>query len=400
MTTRRLYYDDAYQREFSARILRCEPVRHGQAEAWSVVLDETAFYPSSGGQPNDTGRLGEARVLDVLDTEEADGEIRHIVDRALALGPVSGAIDWPRRFDHMQQHSGQHLLSAIFDSRHGLPTVSFHLGEEISTIDLRGGEADEEILEEAEKAANAAIFESRPVRVRYGSAEELEQLGIRKRVERKGTLRALEIEGIDLQPCGGTHVSATGQIGLLLLRRVTKIRQDWRVEFVCGERARRMARADFRRLRGAAAALTCAPEDVEAAIGRLQQERESSYRAARGLSERLAVADARELIGCTPPREDGLRIVAKVLPEAGAEELGLLASALAKQEGTVALLAAQGFLVFARHEAVARDMNQLLRDTLQSLGGKGGGQQGFARGRLNDAALSEQAIREARQRLG
>jgi alanyl-tRNA synthetase len=405
MTTRRLYYDDAFQSEFAAQVLRCEPVRQGEAAAWSVVLNETAFYPNSGGQPSDTGRLGEARVIDVLDAQEENGEIRHdelrhIVDRPLAPGPVTGTIDWPRRFDHMQQHTGQHLLSAIFDSRHRLPTVSFHLGAELSTIDLRGREPGEEILEAAEREANAVIFEARPVRVRYGSAEELEKLGIRKKVERQGTLRALEIEGLDLQPCGGTHVGNTGQIGLLLLRRVTKIRQDWRLEFVCGERARRTARADFRKLQQAAAALTCAPDEIVAAVGRMQQERESSFRASRALAERLAVADARLLVEETPPRADGLRIIAKNIPEAAADDLGLLATALAQTEGTVALLAAQGFLVFARHTALAQDMNQLLRETLQSLGGKGGGQPAFARGRLNDPALAEQAIAQARERIG
>ncbi|MBZ5528289.1 MAG: alanyl-tRNA editing protein [Acidobacteriia bacterium] len=400
MTTRRLYYDDAFQREFAAQVLRCEPVRQGEEAAWSVVLKETAFYPGSGGQPNDTGRLGEARVLDVLDAQDENDELRHIVDRPLAPGPVTGTIDWPRRFDHMQQHTGQHLLSAVFESRHGLPTVSFHLGAEVSTIDLRGKEPGEEILEAAEREANAVIFEVRSVRVRYGTAEELEKLGIRKKVERQGTLRALEIEGIDLQPCGGTHVGNTGQIGLMLLRRVTKIRQDWRLEFVCGERARRTARVDFRKLQGAAAALTCSPDEIVTAVGRMQQERESSFRAARALSERLAVAESRLLVEEAPPRADGLRIIAKVFPEAGAEDLGLLATALAQYEGTVALVAAQGFLIFARHAAVARDMNQLLRETLQSLGGKGGGQPGFARGRLNDPALAEQALAEARKRIG
>jgi alanyl-tRNA synthetase len=400
MATRRLYYDDSFQREFAAQVLRCEPVRQGDAEAWSVVLNETAFYPNSGGQPSDTGRLGEAHVIDVLDSENAEDEIRHIVDRPLAPGPVSALLDWPRRFDHMQQHTGQHLLSALFESRHRLPTVSFHLGAELSTIDLRGREPGEEILEAAEREANAVIFEARPVRVRYGTAEELEKLGIRKKVERQGTLRALEIEGLDLQPCGGTHVANTGQVGLLLLRPITKIRQDWRLEFVCGERARRTARADFRKLQAAAAALTCAPDEIVSAIGRMQQERDNSFRSSRVLAERLAQAEARLLIAETPPRADGLRIISKVFQESSADDLGLLATALAQTESTVALLAAQGFFVFARHASLAQDMNQLLRETLQSLGGKGGGQPAFARGRLNDPALSEKAILEARERIG
>ena len=388
----------AYERDPFATSLETRVLCWGDEKGRSfVVLEDTVFYPEGGGQPCDLGTLNGVAVLDV---QKREGEIRHYLAVPLVPGQVTCRLDWSRRFDHMQQHTGQHLLSALFESRHRLPTVSFHLGAELSTIDLRGREPGEEILEAAEREANAVIFEARPVRVRYGTAEELEKLGIRKKVERQGTLRALEIEGLDLQPCGGTHVANTGQIGLLLLRRVTKIRQDWRLEFVCGERARRTARADFRKLQGAAAALTCAPDEIVAAVGRMQQERENSFRAARALAERLAVADARLLIAETPPRADGLRLIAKNIPEAAAADLGLLATALAQTESTVALLAAQGFLVFARHAALAQDMNQLLRDTLQSLGGKGGGQPAFARGRLNDPALSEKAIMEARERIG
>jgi len=395
MPTRRLYYDDSFLREFTAEALRCEPARHGDAAAWGVVLDQTAFYPDSGGQPADAGLLGEARVLEVTD---AGDDVVHLVDRPVPLGPIRGEIDWPRRFDHMQQHTGQHLLSAVFLERYSLPTVSFHLGSDVSTIDLRGKEPTEALLEETERAANAIIFESRPVRVRYGTAEELDKLGVRKKVEREGKLRALEIEGVDLQPCGGTHVADTGQIGLLLLRRVAKIRQDWRVEFVCGERARRAARGDFRLLQHAAAALSCGPEEVAAAIGRTQQERDARFRAARALSERLAEAEGRLFAEDTPPGAEGLRIISRVLPAASADYLGLLATAIAKNEKTIVLLASEGFLVFAQHESAAKDMNQLLRDTLQAFGGKGGGQRNFARGRLSNPGHSEQAVILARER--
>ena len=165
-------------------------------------------------------------------------------------GKAHGCIHWARRLDHMQQHTGQHLLSAIFQERFGLPTVSFHLGSEVSTIDLRGNEPSEAVLEGAERAANEVIFDDRPVTVRYGTAEKLAQLGVRKEVERTGILRAIEIEGVDLQPCGGTHVRRTSQIGVTLVRGCSKIRQDWRVEFVCGRRTERVARADAKLLRG------------------------------------------------------------------------------------------------------------------------------------------------------
>src|SRR6267154_1387562 len=195
MATHRLYYDDSFQDNFSAQVLSCEPIAEaedtGFAPHWGVILDQTLLYPKSGGQPNDLGKLGDANVLDVRDQED---RILHVVDRPVAPGRIDGCIHWPRRFDHMQQHTGQHLLSAVFQERFGLLTVSFHLGETVSTIDLRGPEPTDEILEGVERAANKVVFEDRPVNVRYGTADQLADLGVRKEVERKGILRAIEIE--------------------------------------------------------------------------------------------------------------------------------------------------------------------------------------------------------------
>jgi alanyl-tRNA synthetase len=292
MTTRRLYYDDSFQRDFEARVLSCEPVVHNSTQAWNVILDCTALYPTSGGQPHDVGKLDEAHVLDVREEEHPEGEIVHVVDRELKLGAVHGCVDWARRFDHMQQHTGQHLLSAMFQERYGRPTVSFHLGAEICTIDLCGPEPNEEVLEGAERAANQIIFENRAVMTRYGTAEEFAELGVRKKVERSGILRAIEIEGADLQPCGGTHVKSTGQIGMVLVRRCSKVRQDWRVEFVCGGRAGRMARQDVLLLRRVAEQLNCAPQDLAEAAGRAVSERDAHFKNARRLLERLAEAEA------------------------------------------------------------------------------------------------------------
>src|SRR5215469_13218016 len=220
MATHRLYYDDSYMQNFVARVMSCvhaEPVRGsaGTQAAWEVLLDQTAFYPTSGGQPHDLGLLGDAVVLEVRDEGH---EVAHIVDRGVALGEVNGCVNWPRRFDHMQQHTGQHLLSAMFAERFGLPTVSFHLGGEICSIDLRGEEPSRDRLQGAQRAANGVIFEDRPVKVRYGTQAQLVEIGVRKQVEREGILRAIEIEAADLQPCGGTHVRSTGQIGMILVR--------------------------------------------------------------------------------------------------------------------------------------------------------------------------------------
>jgi alanyl-tRNA synthetase len=399
MTTRRLYYDDSFQREFDARVLSCEPELPGTTPAWGIVLDETAFYPTSGGQPNDLGRLDEARVLDVRDEGE---EMVHIVDRELPTGPVHGCVDWPRRFDHMQQHTGQHLLSAVFQERFGRPTVSFHLGTEICTIDLRGPEPTEEILEGAERAANQVVAEDRPISVRYGTAEEFAERGVRKEVNRSGILRAIEIEGVDLQPCGGTHVNRTAQIGTILVRRCSKIRQDWRVEFVCGGRAERAARRDFLLLQRAADRLKSIPHDVVVAAERAVAERDAHFKTVQSLLQRLAEAEAAAALQAVEAGPNGSRTIARRFSDdLPAEYLGFFAAEIAKYPQAIALLArgATGDLIFAQHAAAGKDMNALLRQILQQLGGKGGGTRDFARGRLSNASQADQALTLASQAL-
>jgi alanyl-tRNA synthetase len=403
VSTRRLYYDNAYEKEFTACVVSCEPASipaspEPIAPVWEVVLDRTAFYPTSGGQPNDLGKLGDAYVFDVRDAED---EIVHIVDRPLKPGEIKGCIDWPRRFDHMQQHTGQHLLSAMFQERFGFPTVSFHLGAEVCTIDLRGPEPSDEILEGAERIANQIIFEDRLVNVRYGTADQLSEIGVRKEVDREGILRAIEIESADLQPCGGTHVRSTGQIGLLLVRRCTKIRQDWRVEFFCGGRAERIARHDFQLLSQAAEKLSCASEDIVSAAARALAERDAHFKSFRAMLQRLAEAEAHLALQATSPDHQGLRIVSRVFADFPVEYLGFFATELAKSEKTIALLAAAegGHLFFAQHPSTGKDMNALLKYVFEETGGKGGGSRDFARGKLADPAQVEKALALAKERL-
>jgi alanyl-tRNA synthetase len=403
LATRRLYYDDSFEKEFTARVLTCEPALipvspEAKAPAWEVVLDRTAFYPTSGGQPHDLGKLGDANVFDVRDDED---EIVHLVDHPLEPGELNGCINWPRRFDHMQQHTGQHLLSAMLQNRFGLPTVSFHLGTEICTIDLRGPEPTEKILEGAERAANQVIFEDRPVNVRYGTADQLSQLGARKEVDREGILRAIEIESADLQPCGGTHVKSTGQIGMLLVRRCTKVRQDWRVEFLCGGRAERVARQDFVRLRQAAEKLSCAPEEIVSAASRALTERHTNFKQFRAMLERLAKAEAALVLQGTPPGPNGLRIVSRIVQDVAPEYLGFFAGEIAKSEKSIALLAAAGggHVLFAEHPSAGKDVSDLLKQVLEKLGGKGGGTRDFARGRMNDPSQAANALTLAKELL-
>jgi len=404
MATRRLYYDDAFQTEFTARVMHCEVLPPDlsagiTSNAWSLILDRTAFYPTSGGQPHDLGKIEEANILDVRD--EGD-EIIHVVDRKPGDPEVKGCINWPRRFDHMQQHTGQHLLSAMFQERFGRPTVSFHLGAEVCTIDLRGPEPTADVLEGAERAANQIVFENRPVTVRYGTAEQLSRAGVRKEVDREGILRAIDIESADLQPCGGTHVKSTGQIGMILVRRCTKIRKDWRVEFVCGSRAEKAARHDFHLLRETAEKLSCGPEEVVSAASRALAERDASFKKFHAALERLAAAEAALALQSTAADHKGLRIVARVFEkDVPPEYLGFFAAELAKKENTIALLARTecGHVFFAQYPASGKDMNALLKQVLEKIGGKGGGTRDFARGKLADPSQMEKALALAREKL-
>ena len=395
MATRRLYYDDSFQDNFSAQVLSCEVLEEAEdspsGPRWGVVLDQTLLYPSSGGQPNDLGKLAEANVLDVLDGEE---RIVHVVDRPVPVGRVDGCIHWPRRFDHMQQHTGQHLLSAIFQERFGLMTVSFHLGEAVSTIDLRGPQPSPLILEGAARAANAVVFEDREITVRYGTAEQFAELGVRKEVDRMGILRAIEIAGIDLQPCGGTHLRRTGQLGMILLRGCNKIRQDWRVEFVCGGRADAAARGDAELIGQMSGQLKCGPQDLSSAVERLLRERDASAKRLKVLIPKVAQAEAAALLNSTAADANGIRAIAQLLENVESDYLQQLATALSGSEYVVAFLADKqtGSIVFAKHGKVGKDMNALLKQVLTQFAGKGGGTRDFARGSLSDPSKAAAAL--------
>ena len=392
--TERLYYSDSFLRDFEAHVVNC--VEAGGN--WEITLDRTAFYPTSGGQPNDLGTLGAANVLDVFD-RESDHEIVHRIDRPFGRGDaVRGQIDWQRRFDHLQQHTGQHLLSAAFIELFGIPTVSFHLGREISTIDLASPEITATQLAEAERRTNQIIFENRPINVLYGTSEELAAAGIRKKVEREGILRAVEVEGFDRQPCGGTHASRTGQVGMIILRRLEKLKGNWRVEFVCGWRALRTARADAEALSAAARTFSCAPQDVPAAAAKIAEERQATHRELQRLIEQLADLQAAALAEeAVAMNGSGVRVISTLLPDADAAYARLLATKLVARSGRRALLATSGgHIVFAQSSGADRDMNALLRECVSHEGGKGGGSHDFAQGSVPDpsraAAVLEQAL--------
>jgi alanyl-tRNA synthetase len=403
MSTHRLYYDDAYLQKFDATVLSCEPSSSSFSESgpiatWEVLLDRTAFYPSSGGQPNDLGTLGEAGILDIRDVND---DVLHIVDREIARGPVRGVVDWLRRFDHMQQHTGQHLLSAVFHERFGLPTVSFHLGSDLCTIDVRGPEPSTDILEGAQRAANGLIYQDRPVSVRYGTAQQLAAMGVRKEIDRQGLLRAIEIESADLQPCGGTHVKSAGQIGLILVRRCTRVRQDWRVEFVCGDRADRAASGDFQLLQTLSRGLSCAPEGLVAAVEKALTEREARFKDLRGVLQELAGARAALLVPAAPVSAKGARVVAELLRDSHPDLLLPLATEVARHEGAVGILILEesGQFVLAQHPAAKQNLSTVLKEVLAVYPGKGGGTSDFIRAKLSEPRESAQALALAKKLL-
>ncbi len=392
--TERLYYHDSFLREFDAQVLSCEPA----GERWQVILDRTALYPTSGGQPFDTGTLGDARVLEVID-RESDDTVLHITDRALAAGPVHGRVDWERRFDHIQQHTGQHLLSAAFIDLFAMQTVSFHLGRDISTIDLAAPTVGSQHLEAAERRVNEIIFEDRPIGIRFGTAEELAAAGIRKQVQRAGTLRAIEVESFDRQPCGGTHAARTGQVGLLLLRKSEKVKGNWRVEFVCGFRALRAARLDAALLGEAARLLTCGATEVPSMVERALEERQATHRARQRLTEELAELQALMLLATDRRAGKAGRpgVVCKVLEDQDPTYMRMIATKIVGQPDMRVLLATrEGHVIFAQSNGLDADMNALLRECLAAFGGKGGGTRDFAQGsvgRESDVArLLDQAL--------
>jgi alanyl-tRNA synthetase len=394
--TERLYYGDSFLRDFEARVISSE--REG--ERWRVTLDRTAFYPASGGQPHDTGKLGGVNVVEVADTD--DGKIVHYTTAEVPAGGVTGQIDWARRFDHMQQHTGQHLLSAVFLELFGFQTVSFHLGREISTIDLVAPSIVPRHMEEAERRTNEIIFEDRVVSVTYGTAQELAEAGVRKKVDREGILRAVEIVGIDRQPCGGTHLARTGQAGMLLLRKLERRREAWRLEFVCGGRALTAAREDYASLWHAATLLSCSTADVAGVIGKTLEERRSTHGATKRLEGRLGEHEAKSLLASAKTSANGQRVVAAAIDDATPSYLTLLAARLVMESEVVALLGGRpgGHIVFAQTKGFSGDMGALARDIFKEFGGKGGGTKDFAQGALADVEKIDAALTRASKAVG
>jgi len=395
--TERLYYTDPFLHEFEA----CVVAVSGD----TVILDRSAFYPTSGGQVFDTGWLevgGSARirVREVAENEQTGG-VLHILEGADALQPgavVRGVIDAERRFDHMQQHTGQHVLSAAFEKLYGFATVSFHMGDESCTIDLATGALTVQQVEAAETLANQVIAEDRPVEIRFATPDEARALGVRKipPVERE-ELRLIDVCDFDLNACGGTHVRSTGQIGGILLRKTEKVKQGVRVEFVSGLRAVRPARRDFETLTNAAAVFSTHIWEVPQQVRKSLDEIKVAQKAQHRLLEEVAELQAQQMLQ-TAPERGGNKLVVEFFPERDVTFIKMLAQKLTQSEKAVALLGCGGSqpsLVFAQTAGLANDMGALMKDAVQRLGTRGGGNRDMAQGGAPDAARAEGALRHA-----
>jgi alanyl-tRNA synthetase len=379
--TERLYYRDSSLLQFSATVVESGTL-DGRAFA---VLDRTAFYPTSGGQPFDRGCLGGREVVEVLDRED-DGAVLHVVSDSIPVGTaVDGEIDAARRLDHMQQHSGQHVLSAAFIRTAKVPTVSFHLGADVSTIDL-AGDVEAAAIAEAEDEANRVVFADCDVVVRFVTAEEAGMLPLRKEPARTGMLRIVEMPGFDLSACGGTHVPRTGAIGNIAVSAWERYKGGTRVSFVCGGRAVRA----FRQLRDASAAtsrlLSVQTGELPEAVARLQADAREVRLQARALGEQLARFEASALRDSAVDL-NGCRIVARVMDKDQAG-LKLLAQEAAADGGPAILLVSTTrplSLVVARGGNSGIDASAVLKAIVARFGGKGGGRPELAQGGGVDA---------------
>ena len=425
--TDRLYYTDSYARECDATIERVEE-RDGRTV---VMLDRTVFYPTSGGQPFDTGTLGSSPIVDVIDDDA--GTIAHVVEgvarsEAPVVDPARGessvvaqdfspahtgrsedlryeigqtihaTIDWARRFDHMQQHTGQHVLSAAFDRMFGARTVGFHLGAEASTIDLARDVSPRDITA-AETEANRIVWEDRPVTIRFATAEEAAQLPLRKREQkekpaRAGTLRLIDVESFDLSACGGTHVARTGAIGIIAIGSWERFKGGQRIEFLCGGRALGRFRSMRERVAAAVQLLSIPVDELPDAIERLQVELKDEKRAMTALQAELARYRADELAASADPTDKG-RLVLRAI-DADASGLKALAVAIAAHPGHIVVLVSTirpALVVVARSEDRPVQANQVLSALTARFGGRGGGRPEVAQGGGLDA--SPETILEA-----
>jgi alanyl-tRNA synthetase len=383
--TQRIYYTDAYRTAFDANVVGTSD------DGLRVYLDATAFYPTSGGQPHDLGTLGGASVVDVIDEED---RIAHLLATPLATksGPISATIDWERRYDHMQQHTAQHLLSAVVEDLFGFKTVSVHFGPESSTIDFETESISREQLMAAEARANQIVGEARPVSVTFEDAAAA--TGLRKASDREGLLRIISIDTIDRSACGGTHVRTTAELGPILIRSTEKVRKATRVEFVAGVRALRRARRDYETLNAIAGSMSSAIDDVAPLVAAQVERLKEGESARKKLERELAAFRVRERYDAATPNANGVRtIVAR--DAATMDDVKTFAQAAFAFSKVVVIGALQAppSVLVASSDDSGIDSGKLLKERLAVVGGRGGGSPRMAQGSVPSAEVVESVVR-------
>lgn len=398
--TDRLYYHDSFLYNFEAEVREVH-----DSPRPALILDRTAFYPTSGGQVHDRGLIStEGESIEVEEVAEAEGgRVIHYLEappKEVKPGSkVRGQIDATRRRDHMQQHTGQHVLSAAFVRLYNVPTVSFHMGDDYCSIDLDTPTLTKEQVEQAERLANEIILENRQVEIRFVTREEAGKLGLRKiPPAERDELRLIDIHEFDLSACGGTHVNQTGQIGCILLRKTERVRQGWRVEFVAGQRAVATARRDFTTLTEAAGLFSAHTYDVPQQVRKSLDETKNLRKQHEESVEELAEAQAAMLLVETP--ETGVRkLVIRSFVDRDMNFLKLLAQKTTRLAANIVALlgttSPQPSLVFAQSVGQPYDMGALMKDTVSKFGGRGGGSKDMAQGGLPSADGIQAALTHA-----
>lgn len=389
--TVRLYFDDSYLTDFEAQVT-CRETREGRP---ALVLDRTAFYPESGGQPADRGTIEGAQVLDV----QEDGEdIVHVLEKEVGRDKVRGRVDWPVRFDRMQQHSGQHILSQAFVEVLAGETRSFHLGDEVSTLEIGLAQVAEPDLELVERRANAVVFEDRPVKTYFVSGDRIAEVPLRRPPKKEGTLRIVEVEGFDHSACGGTHVRRTGEVGLVKITRWEKIRGNVRFDFVCGGRALSDYARKNRSLRQLGGLFSAAEKDVPAAVEKTLADLKAQKKASRALQETVAGYEAREIIAAEPGP-----VIRRVFTDKSAEEVKLLALKVTRAASRLALFASvgkpQSHIILARSEGVKADLREFAPIVSALVKGKGGGGPSLVEIVTPDPSRVEEALTKVKESL-
>jgi alanyl-tRNA synthetase len=389
--TERLYYSDSHLIEFEARVVDVTD----RVSGWTaIVLDRTAFYPTGGGQPSDTGTLNGARVVECID--DGDNGVLHVVQGAAPRreAVMHGRVDWLRRLDHIQQHTGQHILSQAFVTLFNARTKSFRVLDVSCEIDVELNNPTAEIIERGVELANNVIWEDRTITIRNVTSDEAAALPLRKEPSRDGDLRLIEIEGFDLTPCGGTHAYRTGEVGMIAVRSWERAKGLTRIEFVAGMRALADYRKANKSARDVAAMFSTGRDDAPQLASQMVEENRELNRRIRALEEVAAGVEAERLLATA---RDG--VISEIFDGRDAESLKKLAHALISNPRTIALLASRdkdtARLVFARSADAAGDMNALMREACVLLDGRGGGRPDMAQGGGKKVEKLDAALRHA-----